>query len=232
VLCVYWTRRRRWLLAGLAGGMAVLTRQQGLLLVIVMLWELWAASGKDLRALLANRRGWLGTALIPLAMALWLLYRGTALGDLAFDPRQPGTFLHAFLISSSHDQVVPVFRFVWPWGALGLAFQKLRLDPDIDIATNLVLGVYFLALLALAWRKLNPGYRLYSLAVVLVSVSYHTGTAHPYMGLLRHLWLAFPVYLGLPMAVRKPWARLALAGTGIAAMLYLLMLYALEAWVP
>jgi len=232
VLCFYWTRRRRWLLGGLAGGLAVLTRQQGLLLAIVMLWELWASSRKDPRALLANRRGWFGTALIPLALALWLLYRGIVLGDLALDPRQPGTFLHAFLISSSHAQVVPVFRFVPPWEALGSALQKLRLAPDVDIATNLVLGAYFVALLAVAWRKLNPGYRLYSLAIVLVSVSYHTGTTHPYMGLLRHLWLAFPVYIGLPLAVRRPWARLAIAGSGIVTMLFLLMLYGLEAWVP
>ena len=38
-------RRRRWLFAGLAGALATLTRQQGIVLALPLAWELWVLEG-------------------------------------------------------------------------------------------------------------------------------------------------------------------------------------------
>ncbi len=38
---LYYARRRRWLLAGVLGGLAALTRPQGILLFLVLGWEYW-----------------------------------------------------------------------------------------------------------------------------------------------------------------------------------------------
>ncbi len=46
-LCLLWARQRRWWLAGLAGALAALTRQQGILLALPLAWELWEARTKN-----------------------------------------------------------------------------------------------------------------------------------------------------------------------------------------
>jgi len=68
--------------------------------------------------------------------------------------------------------------------------------------------------------------------MTLAAFSYHTGSLHPYMGLPRHLLLAFPVFIPLGRVVRRRWQRLALVT--IAALGWTLMngFYVLHAWVP
>ena len=41
VACIYYARTQRWWLAGLCGGLASLTRAQGVLLLIPVVWEYW-----------------------------------------------------------------------------------------------------------------------------------------------------------------------------------------------
>lgn len=50
-----------------------------------------------------------------------------------------------------------------------------------------------------AWRYMRNSYRAYSLIIIRVAFGYHTGmlVSTPYMGLPRHLLLAFPVFIGL-----------------------------------
>ena len=99
--CIYYARQRRWLLSGIFGGLAALTRPQGALLVIAVAWEYWQviaehfepqkfqegliAKGKEwLRSRilglwysLASLRTWFGfvcLALIPSGLVLFCLY--------------------------------------------------------------------------------------------------------------------------------------------------------------
>jgi hypothetical protein len=232
VACVYWTRRRCWIWAGVAGGLAVLTRQQGFFLWVIIAWEIWEVTGKNWRRAITYYRGWLSASLIPLGMIAWLVYRGIVLSDVSVDWQAPSSFITSFLISASHAQVVPVFQFMWPWQALGIAIQKLWAVPDVDLWTNLFFGGVLLILLILSWKKISKGYRLYSLAILLAAFSYHTGAAHPYMGLVRHIWLAFPLFIGLAPRVRSPGVRLVYVGLGLIGMLFLLLQYGLESWVP
>ena len=69
---------------------------------------------------------------------------------------------------------------------------------------RLTFGTGFLLILALAWRYMRPSYRIYALAITLLAFSYHTGPLYPYMGLPRHLLLAFPVFIGLGARLRHP----------------------------
>jgi hypothetical protein len=86
-------------------------------------------------------------------------------------------------------------------------------------------------LIALAWRGMRTSYRIYAIVIGLVSFSYHTGPFYPYMGLPRHLMLAFPVYIGLGRIIGGPMRPLLIIG-GTLGMLFLLLLYLLEAWTP
>lgn len=217
-------RRRRWWAAGLAAAAAVLTRQQGLFLLLPFAWELWEASEKNVRRLLANGRQALGIVLIPVSYLGWLVYRALALGDLAIDWQRPQTLIYGLLISRSATQVVEQQSFMPPWQALGLAFQQLNRTTVID----LVASSAFVLLLLLGWKRLwrmRPSYLLYSLLMLLVSFSYNTGSPHPYKGLTRHCLLAFPLILPLAVWGRRPIVNSLALGLGLTGLLALAFLY-------
>lgn len=232
VACFYWARRQKWWLAGLAGGLAALTRQQGVFLLLPLAWELWESAGRNLPQALRNPRRWLALGLIPAGLLLWLLYRLLFLGRAQLDTQSLSGLLFSLPISPSVHQVVPGTAMLWPWQALYRAGLKLIQNPDVDLLFNLAASALFLAYLALAWAKLRPAERLYAAAIALASFSLHTGPYHPYMGLPRHLMLAFPAFLGAAARLQKNGQRLALVGLSAFGNLFALGLYVLEAWVP
>lgn len=232
VLCLLWARQRRWWLAGLAGGLATLTRQQGIFLVLPLAWEVWIAAGRDWRRMLQMWHAWPALGLAPLGLLIWLVYRAVALGDLQAELSDPQALIYSLLISPSASKVVPVQAFLPPWQALALALEKMWREPELSLAVDLVLGGAFLALTALAWPRLSGAYRILVATISLVSFSYHTGPFYPYMGLPRHLLLAFPVFIGLAPLVRRPVTRMFIISSGALGSFFLLLLYVLESWTP
>jgi hypothetical protein len=232
VLCLLWARQRAWWLAGLAGALATLTRQQGLFLLLPLAWELWQAADYDWRRALAAWKNWLALALIPLGMLLWIVYRALALADLNVDASSLQSLVYSVLISPSSSQVVPNQAFLWPWHALWLALEKLWRAPEYSLIIDLILGAGFLVLTAVAWKHMRLSYRIYTVVIILVSFSYYTGPFYPYMGLPRHLLLAFPVFIGLGPVFRRFRARLWMLTIGMLGMLFLLLQYVIEGWVP
>ncbi len=68
--------------------------------------------------------------------------------------------------------------------------------------------------------------------IVFISFAYTTGPEWAYMGLPRHLLLAFPVFLGAG-SVFAPGKRRELAAFAcMLGMLFLMSTFALEGWVP
>ena len=68
--------------------------------------------------------------------------------------------------------------------------------------------------------------------IMVASFSYHTGPFYPYMGLPRHLLLAFPVFIGMGAVVRKGWQRLLIWVVEMLGFLFLATLYVIEGWAP
>ncbi|HQE93108.1 MAG TPA: glycosyltransferase family 39 protein [Anaerolineae bacterium] len=225
-------RQRKWWWAGISGALAVLTRQQGILLVFPFIWELWEAHKGDARRMLRSWRCWLAIGLIPLALALWALYRALVIGGGQLSFASPYALVYSMLISSSADQVGGAYFIIWPWQAVYLALMRLGAAPDVDLIVNLTLGVLFLIVVFIAWPHLPASYRVYTLVTVLISFSYHTGMTHPYQGLPRHLFLAFPVFMGAGHSAWLSRRRLLWAGGGFAGSCFLILLYILETWVP
>jgi Gpi18-like mannosyltransferase len=232
VLCFLWARQGSWWLAALAGALATLTRQQGLFLLLPLAWELWEASGRNWRQALADWKNWLSLALIPGAMLLWIIYRAIALQDVNPDTSSFHSLIYTVLISPSSSQVVPNQSFMFPLYAFWQALTTFWSNPQIYLAIDLVLGIGFLALLLVAWPRMRTSYRIYTLIIVLVSFSYNTGLNNPYMGLPRHLLLAFPIFIGLAPRLHSHRVRLLIVASGLLLLLFMLPQYVLESWVP
>jgi hypothetical protein len=230
--CLYLARIKRWWLAGLAGALAVLTRQQGLILLFPLAWELWEASDRSWDSIKKDWRSWLAISLIPAGYLTWIAYRLYALNDSALNLNSLHSTIFSIFISPSAIEVVPQQHFTWPWLALGLAIQKLIESPDLDLWVNISSAGFFLALLMVSWKELKPAYRLYVVLITLISFSYSTGIVHPYMGLPRHLLLAFPVFIyAAPKLNRPVWGPMIISLLSIAY-LFTIVIYSLEALVP
>ncbi len=240
VMCLRWAKDGRWAEAGIAGAMATLTRQQGLFLTLPLLWIAWERSRASANAQGRHRVrlvdlesiAWLSVLAAPAAYAGWVFYRAITFGDLQLGPATFHDLVYSVLISPAATEVVPIQTFLWPWEALARAWTKLVTAPDLDIVTNMVGGTWFLGLLVAAWRHLDGSERIYSVAITLVSFSYHTGPFHPYMGLLRHLLLAFPVFLGASLCIRSSAARVGYVGLNATGLFALVMFYGLHIWIP
>ena len=232
VLCIFWTRQKLWWLAGLAGGLATLTRQQGIFLLFPMAWELFEDAERNIKIAITKWKDWLALSLIPMGMIIWMAYRAIFLSDMKPDIGGLQKLIYSTLISSSATKVVPIQRFIWPWQAFILSFEKLLTQPDLDLWVNIILGILFLIILAVAWKKMRISYRIYSFVIAFVSFSYYTGPIHPYMGLTRHLLLAFPVFIGMAGIIKKKSVRLLTICLSVSGMLFLLVLYIMKTWVP
>ena len=138
--CLYLARIKRWWLAGLAGALAVLTRQQGLILLFPLAWELWEASARSWHSIKKNWRSWLAISLIPVGYLVWIAYRLYVLNDMTLNLNSLHNTIFSILISPSATEVVPQQHFTWPWLALGLAINKLD-----RIARSRSLGKYQLS---------------------------------------------------------------------------------------
>lgn len=232
ILCIYWARRRSWWLAGCAGALATLTRQQGLFLLVPLLWELWEAAERNPHRLLKGWRAGLPLSLIPAGLSGWILFRAFALSDVRPDFGSFQGLIYSVVISPDSSKVVPRQAFLWPWESLRLALVQIWQSFEYGPMIDLVLAGLFVGFLVVAWPVMRPAYRLYSLAIMVASFSYHTGPFYPYMGLPRHLLLAFPVFIGLGAVLRKGWQWLLIWTVELLGFLFLAMLYVIEGWAP
>lgn len=226
VLLFYFARERRWLLAAVCGALATLTRQQGLFLMVPLVMELWSA--KERKPLVLS-----SVLLIPLAYILWVLYRTLALADSYPDFSSIHGLIYSTVISPSSHKVVAEQAFLFPLHAFYLAIVKLWQDPNVPTTTDLFLAASLVTITILGWRNLRNSYRVYALILLIVSFGYHTGmqVSSPYMGLPRHLLLAFPVFIGLAPRVTE-YATTKLFKLGLLGMLLLTFFHCLQVWVP
>jgi hypothetical protein len=202
----------RWVPAGIAGALASLTRLAGLALAPALVWGAW----KD------EVRGWrlIATGLLPFA----------------------GFFGYCLYTAIWHDDPLAYFTAQENWGGwnehvrfyaeLFVRHPKDAISGDprhLIIVLNLVVGLIFVALLPLVWKRLPPAIAMFTVVTVIAHV------VVTWVSLGRYLLPAIGVYLILGAVVASPrwtgWARDALFATLAILLTTLTLLFSRGFWI-
>ncbi len=171
VACVLWARRGRWELAGLAGLLAALTRNTGILLLIPVL--IFYGSSIDWRWRRIDRQA-LWSLLIPAGLAIYMAYQWVDRGNpFLFQDSQEIWRRHlaspfTSLYHGAKDSLVLLHRLLLHGTLDPVAVHNLIAFPLVALA---------IAALVLAWRRLRPAYLAYAAAALILPLSYPSATS-------------------------------------------------------
>jgi hypothetical protein len=203
-------RKHSWGWAGFWVFCAILTRLQGVALIIPMIYLMWQE-----RPFFQIRSQGLGLALSGLGGLVYLFVRSMYVKDHIVPLVE--TNLHARLGS--------------PWDSFWYAIQTLFSGQItfIDLL-NLLVVCLFMILLILGWEKIPLEYNLYAAASLLVMVIRIVET-QPLNSMLRYSLVLFPSFFILGLAGENPWTRRLIIYTFIPLNLYLSAQFFLWGWV-
>jgi hypothetical protein len=189
IMCIYYARKHYWWLASLCGGVASLTRTQGIMLLVPVAWEYWqtlsdryaplpdmslhtrAERGRiwftsRLRGpLLAGQelRNWLSglsLLLIPSGLFAFMVYAKIKTGDL--------------LATFHNDQWGWGRHLSYPWRLLTYSLLHPIVGEPLNWnfwILNIILAFVFLGFTVWAFRRLPTIYALYTAVMVLLPLS-------------------------------------------------------------
>ena len=183
VAAYYYARKRNWALAGVLAVGAMLTRPQGLFLIVPLGVEFIAYRMTQPRPLEKRALAglWLGAPVV--AMGIYALYSHAETGLwLAYSTSSTRAWGHRFT-----PPLYPLIKFVIS-PRLGGAFTY-------DFAAfNFVIALIFCALVVVAFRRLPPSYGVWLLLCLLFPLS--TNGSH-FFSLARYLCTAFPAFMAM-----------------------------------
>jgi len=203
-------QNRQWAFAGLWIFCAILTRLQGVALVVPLAYALWRAHPFDQKF----ARG-MAVALPALAMGLYLGLRALT-GDSSVVPLAE-TDLHA--------------RMAMPWENYFYALQTLASGNILNAdALNFLVTTLCVLALVMGWRALPPLWNLYAWASLIV-LTMRVVDTQPLNSMGRYALTLFPIFALGGMVSKNSWAQRALVYPGFALSLYFCAQFILWGWV-
>jgi len=203
-------KNRSWAWAGFWAFCAILTRLQGVALVIPMLYLMWLD-----RPFLRKVGHWFGLGIGALGGLFYIFLRSTQVTDGAVP----------FVEAEWHARLVP------PWETYGYAIQTLLSGRFTFIdALNWFIATLFIILLVVGWRKIPVEYSLYvgfSLLIILIRIV----ETQPLISMSRYSLTLFPSFFMFGLAGENPWMRRLLIYTFIPLNLYLSAQFFSWGWV-
>ena len=225
--CIYYARRHSWWIAGLCGGLAALTRSQGVALVVPLVWEYLRVTGERYVSLpeqwpqkLSERgrlwlrsywhglflaahdwKNWatgLALCLVPAGLLTFMLYAKIKTGDL-FATFHANAWSWGRQLSS-------------PWQLLIYSLRHPSLGDPMSWnfwLLNILLAFIFLGFTLWAFRRLPIIYALYTAVMVLLPLS-----ANLLNSVGRLYLVVFPAFILLALPDRKnkqPWHTVIIA---------------------
>lgn len=207
--------RNRFAVAGLASGLAILTRVNGLALLPALLLLAWRARDR--------RRAFAGLALAVPVVALYPLLLWREVGD-------PWAFAHAQ--DRWHRHLSPA----GPFGGIWDAFTKWVPSGTLErhaIAVNvecLAFLVVFVVLTVVVWRRFGAAYGLFALASLVIPLSYPS-SRWPLLSLPRFGLVVFPFFLALASLGGRPRVHTAIVACSALLLGVAVVQWALWQWV-
>lgn len=206
-------RRSRWLVSGLAAGLAALSRLTGALLIVPVGASALLAVRKDRswRPIVAAGGALLGALAFPLYV--WL---GMGLSPLA-----------PIEVQAARAQG----GFAFPGVNLTIAIQRLA-GGEANFADlfDLALLLLFIGLAVPVWRQLSRPLALFYLGYLLLHLS-RVAEIAPLLGMARYVLVLFPAYLVLAGWGRRPWIHRLIVYLSAAGLLLLSGQFAIWGWV-
>ncbi len=200
VATMYFARRQHWLAAAITGMMASATRNLGVVLWALVMWEWLRRHGWCLRGTL-RRRTW--SLLLQNVKAHW--------SDLVIIAAIPlGLLLYMAFLKINFDRPFAFIEVQAAWGRQNIgpgaiiarelsALAQFQLNRgNLSRLLNLGAVLATLAMTPSIWRRLGEGYAVYTLALILVPTSSAVGSV------LRYVLPLFPAFMLLGRWGRKP----------------------------
>ena len=233
--CLYAARRNEYVLAGIAGMLATLTRSPGLLLLV------------PLGIMYLRDRGWawrrinwdaVGLALVPSGLGVWMLYLWLRFGDPLLFTSAQGNWLREFtwplgglwpgFVEAWHglgDVLATGDRSYWP-----VVDRDPRLWATYNIM-NFVFTVGFIGLAIAAIKRLPVYYVAYIFAVLLLPLCYPS-TYVPLFSMPRFMLTAFPAFILLAIwGERNRWADMLITVTSVTLLGFFVAKFVVWTWV-
>ena len=239
---LYAARRNGFVIAGIAGALATLTRSAGLLLLVPLAimyvrdrgWELHPSSWS------LSRFRWdvVGLLLVPLGLAVWMLYLDLRFGDPLLFSSAQGNWLRTF---------------TWPLGGLWrgaveawkgmqdiISTRDVTYWPVVDSdprlwatynVMNFVFTVGFIGLGIASIRRLPVHYVAYIFAVLLLPLS-TPSTYVPLFSMPRFVLTAFPAFILLALwGEKNRWIDMLITVTFVAFLGFFVAKFVVFTWV-
>jgi hypothetical protein len=212
VASFYYMRSHRWLMAGIIGFFAAMTRVEGVLLAVPFLME-WYSQYKG--ALAANLTKLLAGGLIPLGLVTYMAYLWVLVGDPLY---------------FSHVQIHWDRHFAPPWVSLINAVAKIAHATQGQTVANQGMEIAFTLLMIVVlvngWKLMRPSYIAYMALSILVPMS-----TSSLMSMPRFALVLFPMYAILARDGEKPWVNNLIVAFSLPLLGLFTVLYADWYWV-
>jgi len=177
IICFYYAKRERWLLAGIAGFIAALTRPFGVFAVLPLFYEYYKSKQFRLSAIKPDI---LSLLLVPFGPFVFAMFGYFRTGDF---------FAHVYAKQSGW-----MIRMGNPFEALWLSLQS---HNDTLIFNSLFILVVAV-ILTIFFRKIGFSYWLLGMLIILISLMGArniTPVAGTMTGMMRYATGIFPLYI-------------------------------------
>ena len=204
VASFYGFRQRRWMLGGIAGGLAAATRVNGILMLPALAWIAWRRAEPNRRD---RAHAVIGLALVASGLAAYSAYIYWLTGN----PFEWAATIQRWGYYPGGPPWLPLTRLVQTLATHPFVYLASEGTAPYDTLNGLTALVFVLAI-PVVWRRLGAGYGLFMAANLWLPLS-----SGQYEGLGRYCAVLFPMFVWLGGVKSR---TVFLTAVVISAMLY------------